>query len=123
MLEVTPVQVMEVATFHTLFRLTPSARHQLKICYTTPCWLRGADGLLAVCREKLGLSPGQQSEDGFVSVEESPCVGRCCGAPVIHLDDRYLENVSPQQLGDLLDDLLAARHDAGECSDGGERGT
>jgi len=106
LLGVAPVHVMEVVTFHTLFSLKPPARYTLKICQTTSCWLRGSEALLEVCREKGGLVPGQTSKEGLVALEETHCLGRCCGAPVVQLNDCYWENLTPETFAHLLEGLL-----------------
>jgi NADH-quinone oxidoreductase subunit E len=55
MLEMAPIRVYEVATFYTMYNLKPVGKHLIQVCRTTPCWLRGSDGLTEACKKKLGI--------------------------------------------------------------------
>ena len=91
MLGMAYIRVLEVATFYTMFNLSPVGKYYLQLCGTTPCWLRGADELKAVCRREIG-EPGDVTEDGLFSWQEVECVGACTNAPVIQINvpDRLL---------------------------------
>ncbi|MBI1272838.1 MAG: NADH-quinone oxidoreductase subunit NuoE [Alphaproteobacteria bacterium] len=109
MLEMPRIKVYEVATFYTMFNKHPVGRNFIQVCTTTPCWLRGSDDIKRVCKEKLGIGPGETTEDGKFSVTEVECLGACVNAPMVQVNDDYFEDLSPQLMGRLIDDLAAGR--------------
>lgn len=108
------IRVYEVATFYTMFNLAPTGRHLIQVCGTTPCWLRGADGLKAVCEKKIGpKGRGHVSADGALAWEEVECLGACANAPMVQISntegDFYYEDLTPEALEQMLDDLSAGK--------------
>lgn len=104
LLDMPVIRVLEVATFYTMFHLAPVGKHHLQLCGTTPCMLRGAEELKAVCRKRIG-DKHAVSADGLFSWEEVECLGACVNAPVIAIDDCYHEDLSPDVLERLMDKL------------------
>jgi NADH-quinone oxidoreductase subunit E len=104
LLEMPPIRVLEVATFYTMFHLAPVGEHHFQLCGTTPCMLRGAEELKAVCKRRIG-DKHAVSADGKFSWEEVECVGACVNAPVIVIDDYYHEDLTPDALEALMDKL------------------
>ncbi len=104
LLEMPKIRVLEVATFYTMFHLSPVGKHHFQLCGTTPCMLRGADNLKDVCKRRIGAKHAV-SEDGKFSWEEVECVGACVNAPVTVIDDYYHEDLTPDALEMLLDKL------------------
>jgi NADH-quinone oxidoreductase subunit E len=104
MLGMPVIRVLEVATFYTMFHLAPVGKHHLQLCGTTPCALRGAEDLKAVCKKKIGAKFAVTS-DGMLSWEEVECLGACVNAPVVAIDDLYHEDLSPDDLEKLIDAL------------------
>ncbi|MEZ5994506.1 MAG: NADH-quinone oxidoreductase subunit NuoE [Hyphomonadaceae bacterium] len=104
LLEMPAIRVLEVATFYTMFHLHPVGRHHLQVCGTTPCMLRGADELKAVCKRRIGEAH-TPSADGRFSWEEMECLGACVNAPVVAIDDYYHEDLTPEALEALMDKL------------------
>ena len=102
------IRVLEIATFYTMFNLAPVGRHHVQLCGTTPCWLRGADDLKAVCRKVIG-EQGQVTADGALSWIEVECLGACCNAPMVQINDDYYEDLTAQSFATLLEDLRAGR--------------
>ncbi|MBS0385624.1 MAG: NADH-quinone oxidoreductase subunit NuoE [Proteobacteria bacterium] len=98
------IRVLEVATFYTMFHLAPVGKHHLQVCGTTPCMLRGAEGLKEVCKRRIG-APHEPSKDGMFSWEEVECLGACVNAPVVAIDDYYHEDLSREALEALIDKL------------------
>src|SRR5690606_1282858 len=84
LLDMAYIRVLEVATFYTMFNLEPVGRHHVQLCGTTPCWLRGADGLKAVCRDEIGPEKTVTS-DGALSWIEVECLGACVNAPMVQI--------------------------------------
>ena len=109
MLEMPVIRVLEVATFYTMFQLEPvgTVAH-VQLCGTTPCMLRGANDLKAVLKDKIGPVM-HRSADGRFSWEEVECLGACCNAPMAAINDYYYEDLTPQTLGQILDDFAAGK--------------
>ncbi|MGB0921256.1 MAG: NADH-quinone oxidoreductase subunit NuoE [Alphaproteobacteria bacterium] len=104
------IKTYEVATFYTMFNLNPVGEHHIQLCGTTPCWLRGADDLKEVCRSKMGVDKeAGVSADGKFSWAEVECLGACVNAPMIQIGDDFYEDLTPETLAKLLDDLAAGR--------------
>jgi len=104
------IRVYEVATFYTMFNLEPVGVHHIQLCGTTPCWLRGSDGLIDVLKRRIGPK-GSRSEDGMLSWVEVECLGACVNAPMAQISnaagDDYYEDLTPETFEALLDDLVA----------------
>jgi len=105
MLAMPYIRVLEVATFYTMFNLAPRGKYLLQVCKTTPCWLRGSDDVTAVVKRKLGVDKGQLSKDGLFSWMEVECLGGCCNAPVIQVNDDFYEDLDAAKTEALLDSL------------------
>ena len=108
MLDMPFIRVLEVATFYTMFNLEPVGRFHVQLCGTTPCMLRGAEAIKQVCVEKIG-EPGHRTKDGVFSWLEVECLGACCNAPMVQINDDYYEDLTPENFADLLDSLAAGR--------------
>ena len=106
------IRVMEVATFYTMFMLEPVGSAALvQVCGTTPCMIRGAGELMKVCKDKIG--PKQTlSADGRFYWEEVECLGACVNAPMAMINDYYFEDLTPQNLKQILDDFAAGKSPA-----------
>jgi NADH-quinone oxidoreductase E subunit len=107
LLDMAPIRVYEVATFYTMFNLRPVGRLFLQACTTTPCWLRGSDDILAVCKRKLGLTPGHSTDDGQFTLVEVECLGACVNAPILQVNDDFFEDLDGPATEKLLDSLAA----------------
>jgi NADH-quinone oxidoreductase subunit E len=104
-LEMAPIRVYEVATFYSMFNLAPVGKYHIQLCRTTPCWLRGSDALRKVCETKLGVGLKQMTDDGLFTVSEVECLGACCNAPMVQINDDFYEDLTPENFGELLDAL------------------
>ena len=109
MLEMPPMKVYEVVTFYTMFNRSPVGKNFVQICTTTPCWLRGSDGIVKACHDKLGISPGESTTDGKFTVVEVECLGACVNAPMIQINDDFYEDLTPELMSKMLDDLAAGK--------------
>ena len=103
-LEMPYIRVYEVATFYTMFKLAPVGRRHLQLCGTTPCVLRGAEELKAVCERKIGKKMAV-TDDGKLSWEEVECLGACVNAPMVQINDDYYEDLTPQTLEEIIERL------------------
>jgi NADH-quinone oxidoreductase subunit E len=102
------IRVLEIATFYTMYNLSPVGRFFVQFCGTTPCLLRGADGIRSVLEQSVGAQ-GHVTEDGNFSWLEVECLGACCNAPMVQINDDYYEDLTPENFSSLLDDLAAGR--------------
>ena len=107
-LDMPRIRVLEIATFYTMFNLEPVGRHFVQLCGTTPCMLRGAEELKEVCRRKIGPER-HVSADGALSWLEVECLGACTNAPMVQVNFDYFEDLTPESMEKLLDDLAAGR--------------
>ena len=102
------IRALEVATFYTMFNLEPVGRWHVQLCGTTPCMLCGAEAIKEVCRDRIG-DEQQVTADGVFSWIEVECLGACCNAPMVQINEDYYEDLTPQNFAKLLDDLAAGR--------------
>jgi NADH-quinone oxidoreductase subunit E len=107
-LDMASIRVMEVATFYTMFNLDPVGKYFIQFCGTTPCALRGAGAIKEVLQRRVG-DERHVSDDGLFSWLEVECLGACCNAPMVQINDDYYEDLTPQNFEQLLDDLKAGR--------------
>ena len=105
MLGVSIIRGYEVATFYTLFNLNPVGKYHLQVCGTTPCMLRGSEELKQVCEKHLGIKCGGTTEDGLFTLNEVECLGACVNAPVIQVNDDYVEDLTEEKVLMLLKEL------------------
>jgi len=100
------IRVLEVATFYTMFQLSPVGRKaHVQVCGTTPCMLRGADELLKVCRHRIHHDPFHVSADGDFSWEEVECLGACVNAPMVLIGNDTYEDLTAQSFEKVLDGI------------------
>lgn len=102
------IRVMEVATFYTMFNLEPVGKFFIQMCGTTPCLLAGSDGIKAYLEKRVGPQR-KVTADGMFSWLEVECLGACCNAPMVQINDDYYEDLTVENFGKLLDDLAAGR--------------
>src|SRR5215469_329029 len=102
------IRALEIATFYTMFNLEPVGRFYVQVCGTTPCMLRGAEDLKALCRERIGEA-GRLSADGMFSWTEVECLGACVNAPMLQINEDNYEDLNPEILSGIFDDLAAGR--------------
>ena len=96
------IRVMEIATFYSMFNLEPIGKYFIQICRTTPCWLRGSNKLTKVAKEQTGCNIGTTSKDNLFTVVEVECLGACCNAPMVQINDNYYEDLDESNFKELL---------------------
>jgi NADH-quinone oxidoreductase subunit E len=101
------IRAYEVATFYTMFNLTPVGKNHIQVCRTTPCWLRGSSDIQSACESRLGIKSGEVTPDGQFSLKEVECLGACVNAPVVQINDDYFENLTPESVRLILQNLAA----------------
>ena len=105
-LDLPTIHVYEVATFYSMFQTKPVGRHNVAICTNVSCMLRGADDIVEYVEKKLGIKLGESTEDGRIYLKrEEECLAACCGAPMMMVDHKYHENLTKEQVDEILDGL------------------
>ena len=104
MLGMAKIRVLEVATFYTMFNLSPVGRFHVQFCGTTPCMLRGADQLKKVLHHRIGHE-NDVTADGTFSWTEVECLGACVNAPIIQVNDDFYEDLDAASTAALIDAL------------------
>src|ERR1700719_4816997 len=107
-LDMPRIRALEVATFYTMFNLAPVGRFHVQFCGTTPCMLRGAQALKTVLHRMIGHE-NEVTADGTFSWTEVECLGACVNAPMVQINADYYEDLTPESLTRILNDLAAGR--------------
>ena len=100
------IRVLEVATFYTMFNLEPVGKFYIQLCGTTPCMLAGSDDLIKVLERRVGPQR-KVTADKLFSWLEVECLGACCNAPMVQINDDYYEDLTAENFEKLLDNLAA----------------
>lgn len=105
-LDLPTIQVYEVATFYSMFQTQPVGRHNVAICTNVACMLRGSDEIVEHVEGKLGVKIGESTDDGRIYLKrEEECLAACCGAPMMMVNHKYYENLTTDQVDEILDGL------------------
>ncbi len=105
LLELTPQSVREVVTFYTMFHQKPVGKYLLQVCRNLSCCLLGGHRLQKQIEERLGIREGETTQDGRFTLVSVECLGSCGTAPVLMVNERYHESVTPQDIDRLLTEL------------------
>lgn len=106
LLDMSFIRVYEIATFYTMFQLSPvGGKAHVQVCGTTPCMLRGSQDLINICRRRIHNEPHRLSADGNFSWEEVECLGACVNAPMVQIWKDTFEDLTPEIFEGVLDDL------------------
>jgi NADH-quinone oxidoreductase subunit E len=104
-LEMSPMEVYEVATFYSMYEHKPVGKYKLCLCTNISCMLRGSDELLEYLENKLGVGVGEVTKDGRFSIKKVECLGACGGAPVMQIDKVYYEDLTEKRIDEILENL------------------
>lgn len=107
-LDMPVIRVLEVASFYFMYNMKPVGKYHVQVCGTTPCMLRGSDGLFETCKKR-GMSKGHVSDDGLWTLTEVECMGNCATAPMVQINDDNYEDLTPERLDAILDELAAGK--------------
>ena len=105
-LELGTAHVKGVVSFYELFHEAPVGKHQIRVCRTLACALRGGLDLLQHAENRLGIRAGETTRDGRVTLQKAECLASCGTAPVVQIDDEYHENLTVEAFDRILDRLL-----------------
>mgnify|MGYP001380393467 CR=1 FL=1 len=105
-LDMSYIKVYEVATFYTMYNLSPVGNHFIQVCTTTPCMIRGAYKLVEACKEKISPNEKELSKDKTCSWMEVECLGACVNAPMMQINQDYFEDLNEDTTKEIIQQLL-----------------
>ena len=103
------IKVYEVATFYSMYNLSPVGKFFVQVCTTTPCMIRGANKLVEACKEKISENESELSSDKSCSWMEVECLGACVNAPMMQINDDYYEDLDKEKTLEILDKILSGK--------------
>ena len=101
-LGVPPPRAEEVATFYVMFHTREPGKHVIDVCTNLSCCLRGGEKVLAYLEKKLGITAGQTTSDKKFTLREAECLASCGTAPVMQIDEAFVENLTPAKIDKAL---------------------
>ena len=105
-LSVPYISIYEVATFYTMYNLSPVGKYFVQVCTTSPCLIRGADKLVKVCKEKISFNEREISKNKKCSWMEVECLGACVNAPMMQVNEDYYEDLDEKNTREIIESLL-----------------
>jgi NADH-quinone oxidoreductase subunit E len=112
-MQVQPIEVYEVASFYSMYNLSPVGKYVLEFCHTGPCAIEGAEQLIAYTCTLLGIESGQTTPDGMFTVKEVECLGACGYAPLMQVGEFYHEHLTPEKMDQFIADCREGKIDKG----------
>ena len=104
------IKVYEVATFYSMYNLSPVGKHFIQVCTTTPCMIRGAYKIVEACKEKISEKENVLSKDKSCSWMEVECLGACVNAPMLQINDDYFEDLNKEKTLKILEEVLSGKN-------------
>ena len=99
------IKVYEVATFYSMYNLSPVGKYHIQVCTTTPCMIRGAYDLVDVCKKKINENQNHLSKNNICSWTEVECLGACVNSPMIQINEDYYEDLNDKKLEEIIDTI------------------
>jgi NADH-quinone oxidoreductase subunit E len=103
-LNITPIEVYEVATFYSMYNIKPVGKYLFEVCQTGPCMINGCDDIIKYIGDKLNIKPGQTSEDGLFTLKTVECLGACGYAPMMQLGKFYKEHLTKEKVDTIIEE-------------------
>ena len=104
LLQITPIEVYEVATFYSMFNMKPVGKHVFEVCQTGPCMLRGSDNIIDYIKKKLDINVGETTKDGLFTLKTVECLGACGYAPMMQLGKHFREHLTPEKVDEIINE-------------------
>jgi NADH-quinone oxidoreductase subunit E len=101
-LDQSPVSVFAVVEFYTMFKTAKTGKHHIQLCRNMTCTMRGCEDLEALIKDRIGVGPGEKTDDELFSLELVECLGSCGTAPVMRMDEHYFENLTEDKLDRII---------------------
>ena len=108
-LEMPYIKVYEVATFYSMYNLSPVGKNFIQVCTTTPCMIRGAGKIVEACKEKISKNENELSNDKSCSWIEVECLGACINAPMMQINNDYYEDLDKEKALKILDQIILGK--------------
>tara|TARA_Y100000768_G_C23844165_1_gene617642 strand:- start:291 stop:899 length:609 start_codon:yes stop_codon:yes gene_type:complete len=108
-LEMPYIKVYEVATFYSMYNLSPVGKNFIQVCTTTPCMIRGAQNIVDACKEKISENENELSIDKTCSWIEVECLGACINAPMMQINNDYYEDLDKEKALKILDQIVSGK--------------
>jgi NADH-quinone oxidoreductase subunit E len=109
--------VLGVSTFYSIFNNEPVGEHQIWVCHTLACALRGGEEIVKHCEKRLGIRCGETTADGKITLKTAECLASCGSGPVMQVDREYHENLTIERVDAILDRLQAGGDAADHSTD------
>tara|TARA_B110000196_G_C20848873_1_gene521876 strand:+ start:88 stop:696 length:609 start_codon:yes stop_codon:yes gene_type:complete len=106
-LEMPYIKVYEIATFYTMYNLSPVGKYFVQVCTTSPCLIRGSNKIVKICKEKISKEENTLSENKLCSWLEVECLGACVNAPMMQINNDYYEDLDEKNTIEIIESLLA----------------
>ncbi len=100
------ISVYEVATFYSMYNLSPVGKYFVQVCTTSPCMLRGANRIIEICKNKISPNQNELSKNQICSWTEVECLGACINAPMMQINDSYYEDLDEKNTKKIIDSLM-----------------
>jgi NADH-quinone oxidoreductase subunit E len=107
LLQITPIEVYEVATFYSMFNMKPVGKYLFEVCQTGPCMLNGSDQIIDYIKRKLGIGVGETTADGLFTLKTVECLGACGYAPMMQLGKHFREHLTPEKVDAIIAECRA----------------
>jgi NADH-quinone oxidoreductase subunit E len=104
LLDLTPIEVYEVATFYSMFNLRPVGKYVFEVCQTGPCMLRGSDDIIDYIKQKLNIGVGETTTDGLFTLKTVECLGACGYAPMMQLGKHFKEHLTKERIDQIIEE-------------------
>ena len=105
-LKIPYIKVYEIATFYSMYNLSPVGKYFIQVCTTTPCMIRDAYDLVNLCKEKISKNQNELSKNELCSWVEVECLGACVNGPMIQINDDYYEDLDKDKFEKIIDQIL-----------------
>ncbi|ASZ09500.1 NADH-quinone oxidoreductase subunit NuoE [Chitinophaga pendula] len=102
LLQISAIEVYEVATFYSMFNLKPVGKYVFEVCQTGPCMLNGSDQIIDYIKQQLNIGVGETTTDGLFTLKTVECLGACGYAPMMQLGKHYREHLTPQKVDEII---------------------
>jgi len=104
LLNITPIEVYEVATFYSMYNLKPVGKYMFEVCQTRPCMVSGCDNIIDYIKEKLNIGVGETTADGMFTLKTVECLGACGYAPMMQLGKTFREHLTKEKVDSIIDE-------------------
>lgn len=104
LLNITPIEVYEVATFYSMYNLKPVGKYLFEVCQTGPCMLNGSDNIIEYIQQRLGIGVGETTADGLFTLKTVECLGACGYAPMMQMGKTYREHLTKEKVDRIIEE-------------------